>query len=293
MDATTDSVIIKGTTIQAFGTILDLGHEKILNHGHCWATHPNPDILDICSDLGTIEGTAGFYSFLSSIKPGEIHYLRSYIFDGNEYKYGNEVSFQVTANDLLFNIDSIRKLDASIIKVSSSTSGIGSVNFSSHGHCWSQEELPTIENSKTSFGIYNHDTVFTSVLHNLVMGRYYIRAYLENDGKVFYSNQYIYESQISVSTIKLTLNGNNSITANGEIISIGINPILQYGHCWSNVTSTPSYNSNKTNLGQILYPGSFSSEIPDLVAGQKYYVRAYATDGIKVYYGEILNIIVN
>jgi hypothetical protein len=293
MDATTDSVKINGTTVQVYGTVLDLGHGKILNHGHCWATHPNPDILDFNSDLGTIEGTAGFYSFLSSIKPGEMHYVRSYIFDGNQYKYGKEVSFEVTANDLLFKIDSTRKLDEATIKVSSSTFGIGSVNFSNHGHCWSQSELPTVENSKTTFGEYVHDTVFSSVLHNLVMGRYYIRAYLNSDGKVFYSDTYIYESQISVNTKILSLNGNNSITAQGEIISLGIHPIIQYGHCWSNLTSTPTFNSNKTTLGQILYPGQYSSVISDLIAGQKYYVRAYATDGINVYYGEVMSIIVN
>ena len=291
MDTSTDSISISGTTVTVYGTALDLGEGRIIEHGHCWAIHPDPSINDMHSELGTIEGTALFYSHLSSIIPGIKHYARSYMFDGDKYTYGNEVNFEVTPDDISFHVDSISVLTPGTIEVNSSTFGIGSVVFTDHGHCWSKIDPPTIQNNFTSFGTYQSDTTYSSVINNLVEGRYFIRAYLMNGETVVYSPSFKYESKISVETDIISLNVDSSIKADGRIISLGINQITNHGHCWSSVTSNPNYNDEHSSLGPVNIPISFSSQITGLEKGRKYFIKAYATDGINVYYGKVRSII--
>ncbi|MFN8258858.1 MAG: hypothetical protein U0W24_24435 [Bacteroidales bacterium] len=289
MDTSTDTAVITGTTVTVYGTVLDLGTNKIIHHGHCWSQEHNPDINDDTSDLGTIEGTGKFFSKLNNITPGLPFYVRSYLFDGTTYLYGDEITFTISAADIQFYISEIKKIDATTIDVSSSTAGLGSVNFSNHGHCWSQTDPPTVENDKTSFGNYLKDEVFISRLNSMNQGRYYIRGYLESDGQVLYTNSMIYESKINVETGIISFGPDQLIEVYGNITSLGVNPITDHGHCWSTETSQPNLNSPSqyTSLGPKNQLTNFSSQLPGLVSGRKYYIRAYATDGNYVYYGEI------
>ncbi len=293
MDASTDSVPINGTSVVVYGTVLDTGEGAIPNHGHCWATHGKPEITDFHTELGPIEGTVEFYSSLNSVMPGVVHYVRSYLYDGKNYFYGDVDTFNISADNIDFKLNEIVKIDPGTIEVNSATNGLGSVNFTNHGHCWSQTNPPTIENSKTSFGNYLSDALYTSRLHNLTMGRYFIRGYLESDGVVVYTNTITYESEISVETGIISLNIDNSVVANGNIVSLGINPIIDYGHCYSETTSKPDFNSDRTSFGALNYPISYSSSLTGLNSGKTYYIRAYATDGSKVYYGNVTSFVPN
>jgi hypothetical protein len=289
MDTSTDSISIRGTTVIVYGTVLDKGQGEIISHGHCWATHVNPDINDYHSDLGTISGQATFFSKLTAIRPGIEHFVRSYIYDGNQYKYSDEINFEINADDLVFNAPVIRKLGIGTIIATSNTTGIGSVTFAHHGHCWSQSENPTINNDSTNLGLYQDDSSFSSTLKSLVLGRYYIRGYLENDGEIIYSKTSIYDSEISVKTGMVTNGANNFLVANGEIQSLGIKSIIDHGFCYSEYTSNPNYNDDRIPMGPIFYPSPFSIDLQGLNSGHKYYIRAYASDGSRIYYGEIRN----
>jgi hypothetical protein len=293
MDTSTDSVSINGTTVVVYGTVLDVGEGEIISHGHCWATHENPDINDLHTDLGQILGPVEFWSTLKSISPGVKNYVRSYLYNGVEFTYGDQQSFEITADDINFSAGSLKKISPTSIEVNSSTIGLGSVDFSNHGHCWSQTDPPTVNDKRTNLGQYEADSVFVSQIDSLTNGRYYIRGYLETDGVIVYTNSIIYESEISVKTGAVSINANNSISVDGEIMSLGLLPILEHGHCWSDVTSNPNFNSNKTSLGPIFAPMVFTSNIYNLDSGKKYYIRSYATDGSKVYYGSVSSFIPN
>jgi len=201
------------------------------------------------------------------------------------------LSFQISGEDIKFNTSPATKVNNTNIRINSSTTGIGSVTFNNHGHCWSQKESPSINDTKTSFGIYKTDTTFESQIGNLNKGRYYIRGYLEAEGSITYSNAVIYDSKITVTTDMVSSGTANSANVEGTIASLGVNPILRYGHCWSTYTSSPDLNylSQYNSLGARTELGSFSSELTNLISGRVYYVRAYATDGINVYYGSIKN----
>jgi len=294
MDTRTDVVEINGTSVVAYGTLLDVGSAAIVEHGHCWSTDPEPsaeDTTDNTTKLGTKDDAGEFSSNLFGLVPGLKHYVRSYVFDGAVYSYGEEKEFEITAEDLEFNSSEIEKLEEiGSILVTSSTIGLGSVNFIEHGHCWSQNDPPTIDDvNKTAFGSFASDTTFTSQINNLTMGVYYIRGYLESEGSVIYTNTLTYESTISVETGIISVNPNNTAVAAGRITSLGVKSIVDHGHCWSTVTSSPDINVDKsehTSLGSTGNLGSFNSNIEGLVSGRTYYIRAYASDGSKFYYDD-------
>ena len=292
MDTSTDKVVISGTSVVVHGSVLDLGKSKIINHGHCWSKNATPTIADYSSNLGTIEGTGDFYSKLNNLYPGLTYYVRSYLFDGSDYAYGTTISFKITGDSIRFSSEKTSKLSNTSILVKSSTLGIGSINFSKHGHCWSLTDPPTISDSLTTIsGTISSDTTFESQISNLAYGRYYIRGYLKADSDIIYSNTVIYESQISLNTDLISLGTLKSATAYGTIKSLGVNHIVNYGHCWSTYTSSPDLNylSEHSSLGPQNRLVTYSSELTNLISGRVYYVRAYATDGINVYYGEIKN----
>ncbi len=295
MDTTTDNIEISGTSVIAHGTLLDIGDAVIVEHGHCWSISPEPfaddSVNSSSTQLGSKEEAGEFTSLLYGVIPGQTHYIRSYIYDGTNYTYGKELSFEITADDMEFNSVDIQELDEiGSILVTSSTNGIGSVNFSKHGHCWSQTDPPTIDDvGVTAFGEFNADTSFTSQINNLNMGVYYIRGYLEAEGVVIYTNTEVYVSKIQVETGTVNINSNNTIVAAGEIKSLGINTIVDHGHCWSTLTSNPNINNEYNSLGSTGNLGEFNSNIDGLIPNRTYYIRAYAFDGSKYYYGKIRN----
>ena len=291
MDSKTDTVKVLGTTVIAQGTVLDIGSAPLVGYGHCWSVNEDPTKDDFLTDLGTKGEPGDYESELHSVLPGKIHYIKSYVFDGTNYIYGKQSEFIVTADDIEFTTTEIAKPDViGDIQVSSSSLGVGSVNFSEHGHCWSQVDPPTINDGRSSFGPYESDVSFSSDIRNLNLGTYYIRGYLENDGVVVYTNTVKYESIISVKTGLINV---NSEKANGEIKSLGVDPIIDYGHCWSTLEPVPNINTTHSSLGPAFNLSNFSSDLEGLVTGRTYYVRAYAFDGSFYYYGEVETFVAN
>jgi len=292
MDTKTDSVEVNSSKIVAFGTVLDIGDKKIIQHGHCWSVNENPTVNDYKTELGEVTKRDTFTSELKNIIPGQEHYIRTYVYDGEEYVYGNTLKFIVTADDIDFVIDSLHILNETNLLVSSSVKNIGSMSFDDYGHVWSQIDPPTIDNARSSYGSLKNDKAFTTAINNLNMGRYYIRGYLKYASGVIYSNTVTFESKISVQTGIVELN-QSGVTAYGSIKSLGVNPIKDYGHCWSFETSSPTLNNEHNSLGTTTKLGPYIGEIHDLLPNQTYYIRAYATDGIFVYYGKVISFTIN
>ena len=68
------------------------------------------------------------------------------------------------------------------------------------------------------------------------------------------------------------------------ITSTGGNTITQHGHCWSTKTK-PSIDDNKTTLGKLSGPETYTSELTGLKDNTSYYVRSYVTYPYGTIYG--------
>jgi len=150
MDTQTGEIEINDTKVVATGTLLDIGTKDIVSYGHCWSLLPDPTINDDTTNFGVIAERGEFSSELFGLIADTTHYVRSYIYDGKEYTYGDNVEFKITADSLNFTTFNYERIDESKITISSEVLGIGSLNFSNHGHCWSTNEEPTIEDNISS-----------------------------------------------------------------------------------------------------------------------------------------------
>ncbi len=78
-------------------------------------------------------------------------------------------------------------------------------------------------------------------------------------------------------------------TGNGNLQSLGTSAVTQHGHVW-NTTQNPTI-SGGANFGFVKEKGAtanlgpFSSDMTDLIPGQQYYVRAFATNTTGTSYG--------
>ena len=76
----------------------------------------------------------------------------------------------------------------------------------------------------------------------------------------------------------------NSAEASGEIIDLG-NGAAQHGHCYS-TSPNATVAGSKTELGVPPGNGGFTSELTNLEAGTKYYIKAYLSNGSETVYGK-------
>lgn len=92
------------------------------------------------------------------------------------------------------------------------------------------------------------------------------------------------EKEMSVSTGEVTSVFANSAEASGLIIDLGYGA-TQHGHCYSKTTNVTVINS-KNQLGVPVDTGVFTSQLTNLEAGTKYYIKAYLSNGNQTVYGD-------
>ena len=170
------------------------------------------------------------------------------------------------------------------------TSDGGSV-ITARGVCWSTIANPTITNSKTSDGS-GIGSFLSSITGLNSATTIYIRAYATNTVGTAYGDEKSFTSvsyeipTLTTSTISSILTG--SASSGGLISNDGGSSITTKGVCWS-TTINPTIANSKTTDGAGV--SSFSSSISGLIYNTTYYIRAYATNGIGIAYGNQLSFI--
>jgi hypothetical protein len=96
-----------------------------------------------------------------------------------------------------------------------------------------------------------------------------------------------------INTIGVTDVNEEGATFEAEITSLGIYGITDHGFVWDGTfTPTLSANSGKQSLGPATKTGLVRlSTQSRLIAGRKYYVRPYITDGKSTMYGKVMTFI--
>lgn len=64
-----------------------------------------------------------------------------------------------------------------------------------HGHCWSRDSMPTVDDQASVFGELKQPGEFTTQVSNLQAGVYYARAYASDGNSIYYSNNQKFEIQ--------------------------------------------------------------------------------------------------
>jgi uncharacterized protein (TIGR02145 family) len=187
-------------------------------------------------------------------------------------------------------IDSVSNISESSATATGTVLDLGS-GIEQHGHCWSTSSGPDYGDNKTEKGAVDNPGSYTSNLTGLQADtKYYVRAYIKRGSDIQYSDDELsFTTGPEVITITLpvvTTGTATDITATGatvegtiENLGDGATSVSDYGHCWSNITSTPTIdNPNKTSFGEKSSTGMYSSTLVGLSANTTYFVRAYATN---------------
>lgn len=183
-------------------------------------------------------------------------------------------------------------VSSSAADVSANILILGSSQILEHGHCWSSSSnSPTINDQKTSLGIFSSGQSYVSNITNLLPNTtYFLRAYLTNNFGAAYSEVVSFTTLAlpkapRVSTSDAWNVSDHSVVIEGSITDLGNSNIIEHGHCIS-TKSNPTINDIITTLGIKNVTGTFASSFSNLVSETTYYVRSYAKNNAGIVYGE-------
>lgn len=280
---------IKGITkisALAGGNVTADGNEEITSRGVVWSTAPNPDItVTTKSDEGT--GIGSFVSELEGLTPGTSYYVRAYAANVVGIAYGEVAVFETKP----LNPPKVETNEAADVTFQSATlSGKitdgGDAEVTDRGLVYGTSQMPTINNTKISLGSGVGE--FSAELTDLEPAtKYFVRAYGVNTDGTSYGNQVSFETAPLVPPVVSTGTISNvkafSVKAAANATSAGTSSITSRGFVYS-TSPNPDLESTKTTVGQGV--GEFTADITGLLAGTKYYLRAFATSAHGTGYGD-------
>ena len=108
--------------------------------------------------------------------------------------------YQVPNKDApIVNTGSINNITESTSYISGDITSVGSSEISSYGHCWSINQMPTINDSTTNLGSINSTGIFSSSLTNLSPNTtYYVRSYANNSFGTSYGKQVSFKTRAAL-----------------------------------------------------------------------------------------------
>jgi hypothetical protein len=280
---------IDKTTATGNGNVTALGMPEATQHGHCWATHPNPTTANSKTQNGVPSATGAFTSALTGLKANTKYYVRAYITNSVGTSYGAQVTFTTLASTPAVTTDLVTFIAATTALGNGSIDNNGGSAVTQHGVCWGASANPTTADSKTEDGANDVIGEFFSLMTGLTAETtYHYRAYAVNASGTGYGADKTFKTHAAGSPIVTTQRTTNvqaeSATGRGTIVDVGGADVTEHGHCWS-ISANPTTADSKTAKGAGVVE-AFTSEITGLTAGTAYYIRAYATNSYGTSYGD-------
>ena len=274
---TTDISDISPTTAASGGNITANGWATVTARGVCWNTSTGPTIANDCTSNGT--GNGIFTSNLSGLTDNTTYYIRAYATNSAGTSYGNEINFltlpkldqTITFNPLANKTYGDEDFDLT------ATAGSGlPVSYTS-----SDESIATISGSTVTITGVGTTTITAS-----------------QGGNNNYNPAEDVEQILTVNPATPTLTTTaisgvtpTTATSGGNITDDGGSAITSRGICWSEEI-TPAIGDDICTTDGI-GSGEFISSLTDLTAETAYYVRAYATNGAGIAYGNEISFVTN
>jgi hypothetical protein len=287
---TTNDLVFANNKVKAIGSIIDISEKGIQDHGFCWAYNPTPTVKDGKFSLNSTSSLGDFNYSFPNLVLGVTYYARAFALSGDQIIYGEVMSFNTEQANVSIEIGSPKIINSGKVTIEGSIDSLGSIVVPQYGHCYSTSPDPTISDSRTINNNLNKDSVFTSEILGLNLNTtYYIRAYAKlSESKIIYSNSETVKIPIlKVSTDTFTTVNSTTANLKGTIQELGADPITEYGFVWSITNPNPNYGDNKLINPASPKIGAYFNNLAGLISGNKYYFRAFATNGSSVVYGTI------
>ena len=268
-NATTQAVVLEYSTDSAFAAFKQVPMSKV-------DADQEGNLYQVSID-SLAEGTK-YYARSRAINKVNSHVSAPQIFKTKAYELASITT------------DSITDITVSSAKLHGTMLEWGTDSMPEIGFCIATHENVTIADSCIVYSIEeSKDSIIYSInLDNLSDNTtYYVRAYAKNNKGVSYGEELSLGTiEIVVPQVGTTTISNisyTSATATSEILNDGGSAVTERGVCYS-TSQNPTISDNKIESDSSV--GSFSCDFIGLVAGQKYYVRAFATNNKGTSYGE-------
>ena len=169
----------------------------------------------------------------------------------------------------------------------------GSPKYSERGFVYSESSMPTLGSciQKITSTLTDSKT-YSATVSGLTKGKtYYVRAYAINAGKEAYSTNEVSFTpsdalpQVSTQAVTNISRTAGKATFNGTIIDEGEPAYTERGFVYA-TTHNPMVDSDTKVVASGKGRGEFVANATELVFGNTYYVRAYATNTQGTAYGE-------
>ena len=183
---------------------------------------------------------------------------------------------------------SVGEVTETTAKVVGQVTADGGAEVTERGVCWNTTTAPEVIDYRMK-DVEGGLGIFTLNIPDLVPNtQYYVRAYAINEKGVSYGEELTFTTKKeielpTVTTVKVKDITESEAVSGGEVTSDGGGEVTARGICWS-TKHNPTLEDEYTIDGKGV--GSFISDMEDLEADTKYYVRAYATNEKGTAYGE-------
>ncbi|MFO7850887.1 MAG: SUMF1/EgtB/PvdO family nonheme iron enzyme [Bacteroidota bacterium] len=281
---TGDVTNIHSKTVDASGTLVTNGGEKLISYGICYSEDPDPRIND---SISYAYGNINYIIELDGLEPFTKYYFRAFARNRFATRYGDIKEFETTGPP------TVKTGEPGRIMVTSIRMNIEVVDNGGHevtdaGICYSMLKEPTIDTNVNSFG--KGVGKFEDVVDNLDPGtRYHIRAYAINSEGVSYGDEIILSTKLGIPEV-LTEGVSDidysSVTVTGNVPDDGGLDVIERGVVWDTVTRPTKNNNYAVVEGGM---GEYDYRITGLETGRKYYARAYARNEKGYVYAEAVD----
>ena len=259
------------------------------------ATYSYPSALNInlaySNDENNISGNVlspsidnGVLTFvITDLQPQTKYYYR-YEYSNSLMKSKSDVkSFVTQAQGITITTTPVTDITDNSAKTGGTIDGDGQIQIQSRGICYSVHPNPTLNDHviTNGSGFGSFVSIMTDLNDNT---EYYVKAYAQTIDSVIFGNQISFKTDPTIILTKpVTDITATTAVCGGNIISDGGSPIIVRGVCWSTHENPTTSDESTTNGNGI---GEYVSYLTNLQPHTQYYVRAYAVNSNKIYYGE-------
>jgi len=275
------------------GEIASIGGDDIIEYGFYYGITTSPSTKVRVGRDGISAGDSFSYD-LTSLSRDFQYYFMAYATNRYGTSYGSVKSVTSTANSsdaptvITYSATDIGD-DYATLNAELTSTGGGAIT--EYGFYYGITSSPSTKVRVGQTGISAGENFSYDVTSLTADKRYYFQAYATNRYGTSYGSVKSFTTTSSyidrptVSTDSATDIGDDYATLNGEITSIGGGIITEYGFYYG-TSSSPSTKVRAGRTG-IAEGDSFSYDLTDLRADQRYYFRAYATNRYGISYGSV------
>ena len=284
---TSSATNISATSATLNASISVVGDPAYTERGFCYSKTNNPTISDYRK---TVDGSGlGTYSVeINNLEYKTTYYVRAYVLQEGKPIYGDCVSFTTIWTEAELRTLAPTNVRSSSVTLNAEISEIGSPHFIEKGFCYSKSYNPTISDIRKVVPGEGRGPYSIDITGLDYQTTYYVRAYLIQGGQPIYGENVALTTtwtDVEVRTFAATDIEAESAILRGELVNPGDPVCTEYGFVYSSSRTEPIISDKKIMFTSI--QTTYSSLLENLTENTTYYVRTYAVQSGKVFYGDV------